>query len=114
MGGDREDRLRVDGHPRLGARAGVGGKELVVVQDDPVVDPHDRPVPHRVVVGIDRRVALRVVADVHEQLVGALGHRHTLEELRGRRALLHNRRIDLSGGAIGVSNGIRAALGNCR
>ena len=55
-------------------------EELVVVEDDPVVDPDDRAVPDRMVVGSDRRVALRVVAHVHEQLVGAVRHRDALEE----------------------------------
>ena len=66
--GEREDRLGVDGHPRLGAGAGVAGEELVVVQDDPVVDPDDRAVADGMVVGGDRGMALRVVADVDEEL----------------------------------------------
>jgi len=77
--GDREDRFRVDGHPGLGTRAGVGGKELVVVQDDPVVNPDHRPVAHRVVVGRDRGMTLRVVANMDEQLVGGVGHRDAVE-----------------------------------
>src|SRR5205823_12138394 len=68
--GEREDRLGVDGHPGLGAGAGVGGEQLVVVEDDPVVDTDDRAVSHRVVVGRDRRMALRVVAHVYEKLSG--------------------------------------------
>ncbi len=40
--GEREDRLRVDRHPRLDAGAVERGEELVVVDDDPVVDA-DRP-----------------------------------------------------------------------
>ena len=82
---------------RLDAGAGVGGEQLVVVQDDPVVDPDNRAVPDRVVVGGDRRMALRVVAHVHEQLVRVGGHRDALEQLRGGRALLDDR--------IGVSRG---------
>ena len=80
MGGEREDRFRVDGHLRLGPGAGVGGEQLVVVDDDPVVDADDRPVPDGMVVGVDRRVALRVVADVHEELVRGLRHRDALED----------------------------------
>ena len=54
---------------RPGARAGVAVEQRVVVDDDPVVDPDDRPVADGMVVGRDRRVALRVVADVDQQLV---------------------------------------------
>ena len=43
-------------------------------EDDPVVDADDRPVTDGMVVGVDRRVTLRVVADVHEQLVRGLGN----------------------------------------
>ena len=78
---EREDRLRIDGHPRFGSCAGVGGKQLVVVEDDPVVNADDRPMPNRMVVGGDRRVTLRVVAHVDEELVRAVGHRHSFEEL---------------------------------
>ena len=84
VGREGEDRLGVDGHARLGAGAGVGGEQLVVVQDPAVVDADDGPVPDRVVVGLDRRVALREVADVHEELVRPLGHGDVLEEPRGR------------------------------
>ena len=66
--GEREDRLGVDGHLRLRAGAAERGEELVVVDDDPVVDPDHRPVAHGVVVGGDRRMTLGVVADVDEQL----------------------------------------------
>ena len=75
-----EDGLRVDGHARLGAGAGVVGEELVIVLDPAVVDADDRPVPDRVVVGLDRGVALRELADVHEQLVRRLGHGDVLEQ----------------------------------
>ena len=40
---EREDRLRVDGHLRLGPLERVAGEDLLVVQDDPVVDPDDAP-----------------------------------------------------------------------
>ena len=46
----------------------VAGEDLLVVDDDPVVDADDRAVPDRVVVGEIGRVALRVVAHVHEDL----------------------------------------------
>ena len=46
----------------------VAGEDLFVVDDDPVVDPDHGAVPDRMVVRLDRRMALRVVADVHEHL----------------------------------------------
>ena len=88
------------------------GEQLVVVQDDPVVDPDDRPVPNRVVVGRDRRVALRVVADVDEQLGRRLRHRDPLEQLAGGRALLRDDGIGVLGAAVGVADGVGAALGD--
>ena len=112
MGGDREDRLRVHAHPRLGAGAGVGGEQLVVVRDDPVVDADDRPVPNGMVVGVDRGVALGVVAHVHQQLRHILGHRDPLEELRGGRALLDDGGVFLGSRAVGVPDGVGPSLGD--
>jgi hypothetical protein len=77
--GEREDRFGVDGHPGLGACARVGGEQLVVVEDDPVVDTDDRAVPHRVVVGRDRGMAFRVVAHVNEKLSSVRRHRDPIE-----------------------------------
>jgi hypothetical protein len=114
VGGDGEDRLRVDGHPRLDARAVVAGEELVVVDDDAVVDAHDRPVPDGVVVRGDRRVALRVVADVDEELRGAGRDVDPVEQHRGRRALLHDGRVAGRGRAVGVADGVGSALGDAR
>ena len=71
--GEREDRLGVDGHLRLGALEAVAREDLLVVDDDPVVDPDDRAVPDRVVVRLDRGMALRVVAHVDEHLGRAAG-----------------------------------------
>jgi hypothetical protein len=114
VGGDSEDRLGVDRHPRLDAGAGVGGEQLVVVRDDPVVDTDDRAVPHGVVVRGDRRMPLGVVAHVHEQLIRRLGDGDALEQLRRRRALLDDGRVGLLRAAVGVADRIRAALGDRR
>jgi hypothetical protein len=57
----------------------VGGEQFVVVEDDPVVDTDDRAVSHRVVVGRDRRMPLRVVAHVNEKLSGVRRHRDPIE-----------------------------------
>ena len=89
---EREDRLGVDGHLRLRALEAVAGEDLVVVLDDPVVDPDDGAVPDRVVVRLDRRVALRVVADVDEHLVAAVGNVQLVEQLARAGALLDDRR----------------------
>ena len=110
--GEREDRLGVDGHPRLGARAGVGGEQLVVVQDDPVVDPDHRPVADGMVVGRDRGMALRVVADVDEQLGRRLRHGDPLEQLARRRPLLRDDRIGVLRAPVGVADGVGASLGD--
>ena len=112
--GEREDRLGVDGHPRLRARAGVGGEQLVVVEDDPVVDPDDRSVPDRVVVGRDRRMALRVVAHVDENLGRVRWHRDPLEQTARGRALLRDDRIPVGGAAMGIPDCVRAAVGDPR
>src|SRR5205085_10969568 len=64
--GEREDRLGVDGHLGLGALDAVAVEDLLVVEDDPVVDADDGAVADRVVVRLDRRVALRIVADVEQ------------------------------------------------
>ena len=56
-------------------------EELVVVDDDPVVDPDDGAVADGVVVRGDRRVALGVVADVDEGLDGVGGNGDLVEEL---------------------------------
>ena len=81
--GEREDDLGVDGRVGLGAGDPVLREELVVVLDDPVVDPDDRAVPDRVVVRGEARMTLRVVADVDEELGRVLGHADPLEQ-RGR------------------------------
>ena len=64
--GQGEDRLGVDRHLWMGALEAVVGEDLLVVDDDPVVDPDDGAVPDRVVVRLDRGMALGVVTYVHE------------------------------------------------
>ena len=108
---EREDRLGIDGHARLGARTVVLRQELVVVQDDSVVDPDDRPVADGVVVGGDRRVALGVVADVDQRLRRVARDKDSVEQLARAAALLADRdRSDL--GAVRVPDGVSAALGD--
>jgi hypothetical protein len=85
---EREDQLGVDGHAGLGARNAIGSEQLVVVGDRAVVDPDDRSVADRMVVGQDTRMTLRVVPDVHEELRSGLGHLDAVEELACARALL--------------------------
>ena len=97
VSGKGEDRLRVDCHPRLGASARELCEQLVVVHDDPVVDPDHRPVADRMVVGGDRRMALRVVADVDEDLGRGLRDVDALEELACGRPLLRHHRVGQPG-----------------
>ena len=108
--GEGEDRLGVDGHPGLGALETVRGEDVVVVQDDSVVDPDHRPVPDGVVVRLDRGMALGVVADVHQDLVGVLGDLDAVEELAGAGALLVD--VDAAAVPIRVPDGVGAALGD--
>jgi hypothetical protein len=65
-----EDRLRVDGHQRLGTLDAIAREQLVVVGDDPVVHAYYRSVPDRVVVGLDCRMTFREVPDVDQCLAG--------------------------------------------
>ena len=64
----------------------------------------------------DRRVALREVAHVHEQLVRVLRHGDALEQLRGRRLLLDDdeRRSVARRRGIGVPDRVGSALGDRR
>jgi hypothetical protein len=109
--GEREDRLRVDGHRRVPALPAVAVEELLVVLDDAVVDPDDRAVADRVVVGLDRGVALRVVPHVHEHLAGARRDVHAVEQPARAAALLDD--VDPRAYAPeGVSGRIGAAFGD--
>src|SRR5512132_4600276 len=68
--GQREDRRRVDRHLRSFTLEAVPLEDLLGVDDDPVVDADYLAVTHGVVVGLDRRMALRVVAYVDEYVGG--------------------------------------------
>ena len=71
----------------------------------------DGAVADRVVVRLDARVALRVVANVYERLGDVLREHHLLEERARPGALL----VDLDDAArrpVRVADGIRAALGD--
>jgi hypothetical protein len=90
----------------------VALEELLVVGDDPVVDPDHRAVADGVVVGLDRRMALRVVAHVDERLGRVEGNPDAVEQLARARALL----VDAGSApaAVRIADGVRAALGDPR
>ena len=67
---EREDRLGVDRHLRLGARDAIASEKRIVVQHDPVVDADDCAMTNGVVVRRDIRVTLREVAYVDQGLPG--------------------------------------------
>ena len=79
----REDRLGVDRHLGLRPLDAVLGEDLLVVDDDPVVDPDHRAVPDRMIIGEDGGVALGVVAHVHEHVRRVSGQLDRVEERRG-------------------------------
>jgi hypothetical protein len=86
----------------------VTREERVVVRDDPVVDPHHAAVPDGVVVREDRRVALREVANVNEDLADRVGQGDRVDQRAGARLLLvHGNRVAQ---AIRVSGSVGAAL----
>ena len=106
-----EDDLRVDRHLGVGALDSVLLEELVVVLDDPVVDPDHRAVADRMIVRLEARVALGEVADVDEQLRRILGDADPLEQGRRAGALF----VDgdrSSRGPVGIADGVGAALGD--
>ena len=82
-----EDHLGVDRHLGLVPGDAVTSEQLVVVLDDPVVDADDAPVANGVVVRRDRRMPLRVVADVDERLPRRRGKGDRVEH-RARAGLL--------------------------
>ena len=104
-----EDRLGVDGHARLGPLEAVSGEDLLVVQDDPVVDADNLAVPDRMVVGREARVALRVVADVHDRLASLAGDGQPVEEGAGAATLLVHGHGE-AGPAVGVADRIRSTF----
>src|SRR5439155_20811975 len=94
VGGVGEYRRGIDRHSRLAPGTIVVGEQLVVVVDDPVVDADDGAVANRVVVGLDRRVALRIVADVDEDLGRAPWDGHVLDQrARAGPLLVHRDRV---------------------
>ena len=106
---EREDSLGVHRHLRVRADEAVAQEDLLVVDDDPVVDADDGTVPDRVVVGLDRRMALRVVADVDERLRRLEGHAQLVQErARAAAALVDGDRPARA--AIRVADRVRAAL----
>ena len=109
--GEREDRLGVDRHLRLGALEAVPFDQLVVVDDDPVVHADDGAVADRMVVGLDPGVALRVVAHVDQGLARAGREDDLLEQSAGAGALLVDRRLARAA-PVGVPDGVGAALGD--
>jgi hypothetical protein len=95
----------------MGALDPVRVEQLVVVDDDPVVNADHRPVADRVVVRLDTRMALGVVAHVQQHLAGLGGERDSCEEGARARPLLCDR--DPAGArAIGVTDRVGAALGD--
>ena len=111
MLGEREDRLGVDGHVRMGTLEAVAGEDLLVVDDDPVVDPDHRAVPDRMVVRLDRGMALGVVADVHEHLRRRRRDVHLVQQRAGAGAALVDGH-EGAGAAVRVPDRIRATLGD--
>ena len=59
-------------------------------------------------------MALRVVADVDENLPCVLGHFDPLEQAAGRRPLLDHGGEPFAGSAVRVPHGVRAAVGDAR
>ena len=87
----------------------VAGEDLLVVDDDPVVDPDDGAVPDRVVVGENGGVALGVVAHVHQGLRRVGGELDRVEE-RGRAGALLVNRHARARTAVGVADRVCTAL----
>jgi len=113
VGGDGEDRLGVDRHSGLSPRTVVIGEQLVVVENDPVVDANDRAVADRVIVCRDGRMALRVVPDMNQEFGRTLRNGDLVEQRARARTLLVHRHA-LAGRAVGVTDGVGAALGDSR
>ena len=111
---DREDDLGVDGHLGVVPAPAVPREELVVVLDDAVVDADDGAVPHGMVVGGDRRRALREVADVQEDLRCEGRHRELLDQRAGARLLLVHHEARAAAVAVGVADRVLATLGDPR
>src|SRR5262249_43518918 len=104
-----EDRLAVDGHLGLVPLEAVAVEDLLVVDDDPVVHALHGAVPHRVVVGLYPRMALRVVPHMQDRLVRILWDRQAVEERARPGALLVKREV-FSRPAIRIPRSVGAAL----
>src|SRR5205085_1136608 len=70
------------------------------------------PVADRVVVRVDRRVTLRVVADVDEKLRRRLGDVNPVEELARAASLLHDGGVADARSTVRVSDGVGAPFGD--
>ena len=108
-----EDRLAVDGHVGLVPLEAVPGEDLLVVDDDPVVNAFDGAVPNGMVVGLDARMTLRVVAHVQDRLIGLLRDCEAVEERARSGALLVERQV-AGRTAVRIARGVRAALRDAR
>ena len=89
-----EDHLGVDRHLGLVPGDAVTNEQLVIVLDDPVVDPDDAPVTNGVVVRRDRRMPLGVVADVDERLLRRRGEDDRVEHRARAASAACGRRAD--------------------
>jgi hypothetical protein len=84
-------------------------EDLVVVDDDPVVNPDHLALANWVIVGLDRRMPLGVVAHMDQNLRCVLRNRQLPEQRAGARtALVHN--CGPAGRAVGVADGVGTAL----
>ena len=106
-----EDRLGVDRHLGLVPRDAVTNEQLVVVLDDPVVDADDAPVANGVVVRRDRRMPLRVVADVDERLTASTAGRTIVSSI-ALAPVCCLWTVERTVRADRVSDGVRASLGD--
>ena len=106
----REDRLGVDRHARARSRSiPCRARSSSSFDDDPVVDPGHRPWRTGWLFASDRRVALRVVADVDERLGRVGRERRRRRAARSRRSAACGRRVRPSR-AVRVADGVGAAL----
>src|SRR4029079_13364278 len=98
-------------HLRSGALEAVLGEDLLVVANDPVVDPDQRPVTDRMVVGLEAGMALGVVAHVNKGLSRERRNPDRVEEPARARALLVDRELDV-GPAVAVTGGVGSPFGD--
>ena len=108
---EREDRLGVDRHVWLCALDVIASEQRIVVQHDSVVDADDRAVPDGVIVRLDVRVTLCEVAHVNQRLLRLRRNGELVEERARTAAELRHARVARCA-AMGISDGVRAALGD--